>query len=130
MPSEEPATPPVGTFCWEELMTSDPEGAAKFYSALFGYGVQSMEMGSIGTYRILKRGERQTAGIMKMPEMVPRANWLSYIAVKDTDASTRGAKEFGAQVLVQPQDIPNIGRFSVLSDPTGAAVALFTGAMK
>jgi predicted enzyme related to lactoylglutathione lyase len=31
---------------------------------------------------------------------------------------------------VEPQDIPNVGRFSVLSDPTGAAFALFTGAVK
>jgi predicted enzyme related to lactoylglutathione lyase len=124
---EEPATPPTGTFCWEELMTHDPEAATKFYMDLFGYGIQMVDMGPTGTYRILKRGDRQTAGIMKMPEMVPRAHWLSYIAVKDTDASTRGAKELGAQVLVQPQDIPNVGRFSVLSDPTGAAIALFTG---
>jgi predicted enzyme related to lactoylglutathione lyase len=124
---EEPATPPAGSFCWEELMTSDPEAAAKFYADLFGYKVDSMDMGPMGTYRILKRGERQTAGIMKMPEMVPRAHWLAYIATKDVDASTRAAKELGATVLVQPQDIPKIGRFSVLDDPTGAGIALFKG---
>jgi predicted enzyme related to lactoylglutathione lyase len=125
---EEPATPPVGTFCWEELMTGDAESAAKFYADLFGYGIQTSDMGPMGTYRILKRGERQTAGIMKMPEKVPHSHWLAYIAVKDIDASTRGAKELGAQILVPPQDIPKIGRFSVLSDPTGAAIAPFTGA--
>lgn len=125
---EEPERPPVGSFCWEELMTSDPEGAVKFYTDLFGYKVDSMDMGPMGTYRILKRGDRQTAGVMKMPEMVPRAHWLTYLATKDVDASTRAAKELGATVLVQPQDIPKIGRFSVLDDPTGAGIALFTGA--
>jgi predicted enzyme related to lactoylglutathione lyase len=125
---EEPAVPPAGSFCWEELMTSDPEAAAKFYVDLFGYKVDSMDMGPMGTYRILKRGDKQTAGIMKMPEMVPRAHWLAYIATKDVDASTRTAKELGATILVQPQDIPKVGRFSVLDDPTGAGIALFTGA--
>jgi predicted enzyme related to lactoylglutathione lyase len=126
---DEPPVPPPGSFCWEELMTNDPEGAAQFYTALFGYKVDTVDMGPAGKYRILKRGDRQTAGIMKMPEMVPRAHWLSYIATKDVDASTRAARELGAQVLVPPQDIPKIGRFSVLSDPTGAAIALFTGSM-
>jgi uncharacterized protein len=124
---EEPETPPTGAFCWEELMTSDPEGSAKFYSSLFGYTVDSMDMGPMGTYRILKRGDRQTAGIMLMPSNVPHSHWLEYVAVKDVDTSVRNAKEIGATILVPPTDIPKIGRFSVLSDPTGAAIALFKG---
>jgi len=127
---QEPERPPVGAFCWEELMTSDPEAAAKFYTQLFGYSVESHDMGPMGTYRILKRGDRQTAGIMKTPANVPAPpHWLTYLNVKDVDASTRNAKEIGAKVMMEPMDIPNIGRFSVVADPTGAAVALFTGKM-
>jgi predicted enzyme related to lactoylglutathione lyase len=126
--TEEPERPPVSSFCWEELSTSDPEGAAKFYSALLGYSVEEVPMGPMGTYRLLKRGERQTAGIMKLPPQgPPNSHWLTYIAVKDVDGSTRNAREIGAKVLVEPQDIPNIGRFSVIADPTGAAIALFKG---
>lgn len=127
---EEPATPPVSAFCWEELMTSDPEAAAKFYSTLLGYTVESKDMGPMGTYRILKRGDRQTAGIMKLPPGAPpRSAWLEYIHVADVDGSLRNAKEIGATQLMPPMDIPNIGRFAVLGDPTGAAVALFKGGM-
>jgi predicted enzyme related to lactoylglutathione lyase len=126
----EPDQPPIGGFCWDELQTSDPEAATKFYVGLFGYsGVDSTDMGPMGTYRIVKRGERQTAGIMKMPPNVPHPNWLSFLAVKDVDASTRKAKDLGANVFMQPTDIPKIGRFSVFADPTGAVIALFTGAM-
>jgi predicted enzyme related to lactoylglutathione lyase len=123
----EPERPPVSSFCWEELLTSDPEAAAKFYMALFGYGLETADMGPAGTYRIMKRGDRQTAGIMKMPPMVPHAHWMTYIAVKEVDVATRNAKELGAQVVVPPTDIPKIGRFSAIDDPTGAGVALFTG---
>jgi len=124
----EPETPPVGAFCWEELMTSDPVAAVKFYTGLFGYTVEEHDMGPMGTYRILKRGDRQTAGVMKMPPGVPQPSWLSYLHVKNVDESTRNAKELGANVVMQPMDIPNIGRFSVLMDPTNAAIAFFTGA--
>ncbi len=30
---------------------------------------------------------------------------------------------------MEPMDIPKIGRFSCITDPQGAAVALFTGSM-
>lgn len=125
---EEPKTPPPSAFCWEELSTPDPEAAAKFYGALFGYSVEAVDMGPMGTYRILKSRERQRAGVTKpMPGAPAQAHWLEYIAVKDVDASTRNAKELGAKALMEPQDIPNIGRFSIVADPTGAAIALFKG---
>jgi predicted enzyme related to lactoylglutathione lyase len=62
-----------------------------------------------------------------MPSNVPHSHWLEYVAVKDVDTSVRNAKEIGATILVPPTDIQKIGRFSVLSDPTGAAIALFKG---
>ena len=33
----------------------------------------------------------------------------------------------GATVVVEPTDIPNAGRFAVLTDPQGAAFGLFKG---
>jgi uncharacterized protein len=50
-----------------------------------------------------------------------------YIATDDVDATTARAKELGATVHVEPTDIPNVGRFSVLQDPAGAAFGLFKG---
>jgi len=126
---EQPATPPVNAFCWEELLSSDPEAAAKFYADLFGYTIESTDMGPMGTYRILKSGDRQRAGLMKLPPGEPsHSHWLAYILVSDVDASTRNAGELGAKTLMEPRDIPGIGRFSIISDPTGAAIALFKGA--
>jgi predicted enzyme related to lactoylglutathione lyase len=124
---QEPEKPPVGSFCWEELATTDPEAAAKFYAALFGYKVEAVPMGPMGTYHVLLRGDRQTAGITKKQPQAPRSMWLEYVAVKDVDGSTRNAKEIGAQVHMVPTDIPKIGRFSIIGDPTGVTVALFTG---
>ena len=125
----EPEMPPVGAFCWEELLTSDPAAAAKFYSGLFGYTIEEKDMGPMGTYRILKRGDRQTAGIMKTPPGAPpQPHWISYLHVKNVDESTRNAKELGADVKMPPMDIPNIGRFAIVQDPQGAVFALYKNA--
>jgi uncharacterized protein len=120
--------PPVGAFCWEELLTNDPEAAVKFYSSLFGYSVDAQDMGPMGKYHVLKRGDRMTAGIMKLPPGAPpTAHWIEYVHVADVDGSVRNAKELGATVHSPPQDIPKIGRFAVIGDPTGAPFAVFKG---
>ncbi len=130
-PAEPPSgtAPPVGSFCWDELSTSDPAAAAKFYAAVFGYAVEESDTGSSGVYRILKRGDRQTAGVMKTPPGAPAVpHWLAYVAVANVDESVRNAGELRAKTLMPPMDIPKIGRFGVIADPTGAAIAFFTGA--
>ena len=56
--------------------------------------------------------------------------WLPYVKVNDCDASAAKAQQLGARaIVVPPTDIPNIGRFCVLLDPFGAAIALMKGAM-
>jgi predicted enzyme related to lactoylglutathione lyase len=124
-------TPPaVGTFCWNELMTGDVAKARAFYCGLLGWSTEEMDMGEMGTYTIFKQGEMQVAGMMALPaeggEGVP-PHWMSYIAVADVDASTKKAQDLGASVCVPPTDIPNVGRFSVITDPAGATISLFRG---
>jgi hypothetical protein len=53
--------------------------------------------------------------------------WLSYINVASVDETTSKAVTLGATVLAEPADIPDIGRFSVFVDPSGATIAVFTG---
>lgn len=45
--------------------------------------------------------------------------------VDDCDASTKKANALGGKMLVEPTDVPEIGRFAIVQDPTGAAIALF-----
>ena len=129
-PDEEPAGPlGVGHVFWNELVTTDPEAATRFYSEVFAWTPTSMDMGPMGTYWVFKRGGtsgKDAAGMMKMPPGAKgRPQWVSYVSVADVDASTAKAKELGATVHMPPSDIPNIGRFSVLADPTGATFALY-----
>lgn len=51
-------------------------------------------------------------------------HWLAYFSVPDCDGATAKAQALGATIKMPPTDIPNVGRFTILSDPQGAAVAL------
>jgi uncharacterized protein len=128
-PVEPPWPPAQGTFCWWELMVPDPVAVKPFYEQVFGWRQdQDMDMGQDGTYHLFRRGEAMAAGMMKLPPDVPMAHWLPYIAVDAVDSATARAVGLGATQLVAPNDVPGTGRFSVIRDPAGAVVALFTAA--
>ena len=44
-----------GQFSWNELLTTDPGAATKFYTQLFGWTAQEMPMPDF-TYTIVKHG--------------------------------------------------------------------------
>lgn len=121
-------TPPAGAFCWDELLTSDPKAALAFYRDVYGWGVEDKDMGPMGTYHLLKRGERMAAGIMKAPMPGQPPAWLSYVAVNDVDDRAKRAEQLKGKLVVPPSDIPGVGRFAVVADRQGATFGLFQGA--
>jgi len=123
MSNEKPAH---GTFCWNELMTRDVPGATKFYTELLGWNAADSGMPGM-QYTIFKVGDKQVGGLMEMPADIPQevpAHWMAYITVDDVDAAARKVSELGGQVMHGPEDVPQVGRFCVVQDPTGAVVSL------
>lgn len=117
-----------GGFGWFELMTTDTEGAKKFYADLFGWEYEDMPMGPGSTYTVVKSCGKAVAGIMAQPEdckcMPP--SWDIYITVNDVDAAAAKVQSSGGKVLRAPSDIPEVGRFAVLQDPQGAVIMAMT----
>jgi uncharacterized protein len=115
----------AGSFAWNELNTRDLPAAKAFYTDVFGWTPNELDMEGM-QYTEWKLGEKSVAGMMAMPDMVPAevpAHWLVYFGTEDADATVAKASELGATTLVPPTDIPP-GRFSVLMDPEGAAFAV------
>jgi len=107
----------VNTLCWNELMTSDIEGARTFYTNLFGWTLKPSP-----EYTEINVGSTGVGGMMQItPEMkgMPTA-WTPYFCVADCDATAEKVKSLGGRVYMPPTDIPNVGRFAVLADPQGA----------
>ena len=117
-----------GDFSWTELMTTDVDGAKSFYKEILGWAMEEMPMGG-GTYTVLKASGEGVGGIMAMPTGVPPGtppHWAAYVTVDDVDAIAAKVAEHGGQVLVPPQDIPNVGRFCTFQDPQGAVLSVIS----
>jgi uncharacterized protein len=113
----------AGVFVWDELGTTDADGAQRFYEDVFGWTTKDMGE-DFGGYRIFQHGEEQIGGLMKNPEPSIPAMWTPYIGVEDTDATCKKATELGAEVVVEPMDVQTVGRFAILKDPQGAVFGI------
>ena len=119
--------PENGEFCWNELMTSDASQAKEFYGKLFDWTSEEIPMKNL-TYTIFKKGEKGIGGMLQIPTQeqgkIP-PHWLSYILVANLDEMIHKAETLGAQVKVGATLVDGMGRFAILVDPTGAAIALW-----
>jgi predicted enzyme related to lactoylglutathione lyase len=132
--AEPTGRPAPYTFCWDELLTTDVDKATSFYTSLFGWGVEKVDVGT-GIYTLLKRTgvkdptmggrDKDAGGMFKSP--APHSFWVCYVAVPDCDATFAKAKKLGATVHMEPTDIPNVGRFANVADPQGASIAFLQG---
>ena len=119
---------PRGRICWNELMTTDTKAAKAFYKGVVGWGTQGWEQDS--SYVMWTTGKTPIGGLMTLPDQAKQMgappSWLMYVAVPDVDESVRQAVGLNARAHVEPQDIPNMGRFAVLADPQGATFGVFS----
>jgi predicted enzyme related to lactoylglutathione lyase len=51
--------------------------------------------------------------------------WLAYVLVEDIGAATKKAAALGAKIVKDSIEVPDMGWFSIIQDPTGAALALW-----
>lgn len=111
-----------------ELNTPNLEKAKSFYKDMFQWSFQDMDMGPDGTYSVFKPDEGPGGGMMSMSQAPTQ--WLAYIGVDDIHAATAKAKSLGATIVMDSQEVPNMGWFTVLKDPTGANVAIWQAKAK
>src|SRR5687768_17606277 len=126
--AEQMAMPKHGEFCWNELAVENLEKSENFYSEIFGWNFQKSEAAGMKYYEFgLENGQR-FGGMWEITEECKAQDsgseafspgWMNYIAVDDVDESASKAFELGATIVQPPMDIPNVGRFCVIKDPTG-----------
>jgi predicted enzyme related to lactoylglutathione lyase len=117
--------PANGAFCWNELGTTDLETAKKFYTELLGWRLKESKAAGM-IYNEIVAGDREVGGMYQMTAEFGNtpSHWMAYVAVDDVDAKAKQVAELGGKVCVPPTDIPNVGRFCVINDPTGATISL------
>ena len=119
-----------GAFSWSELMTSDPAAATAFYGELFGWTVQTSDMGT-GPYHEMKLGDTSVAGVMGMPPDAPPMppHWGCYVTVNNVEDTVAKCSALGGKTLVPPMDVPGVGRMAVIQDPQGAMLNVMAYSM-
>jgi hypothetical protein len=121
------AAPEVGEASWHELITTDAEGAMKFYGELFGWKpTESMDMGPMGKYHMFGRHLGSIGGMMNKPPELAQVppNWAIYFRVPDINQATEKIKANGGQVTNGPMEVPGGDWIVNAMDPQGAHFSL------
>jgi predicted enzyme related to lactoylglutathione lyase len=117
-----------GRFVWYELFTTDIRAAKNFYSKVVGWGLHDLHAGGY-SHTMFTTGTTPIGGLMDLPEGAKTNNvppgWVGYVGVNDVDATTKRFQAAGGNVYVEPHNIPYVGRFSLVTDPQRATIALF-----
>jgi predicted enzyme related to lactoylglutathione lyase len=112
-------------FVHVELNTSDVAKAKEFYQKLFEWKLQDVPMPGGDTYTMIDVGGGTGGGMLKTKQPGTPSFWMAYVGVDDIQAATKRAKELGAKVMVDVTEVGEHGYMSVITDPTGAHLALW-----
>jgi predicted enzyme related to lactoylglutathione lyase len=114
-----------GTPSWVDLGTPDPEGAAAFYGAVFGWTAEMDPRPEAGGYGLFSLDGKHVAGVgpQQNPNMPPF--WSVYITVADADETASKASALGATVVAGPMDVFDAGRMAVIQDPVGSFISVW-----
>ena len=123
--SGDPPDVPVqsGVFFWAELLASNPDAAARFYSSLAGYSVDSADT-RVGPQLLLSASGFNRAGIMMLPPSVKQSGWLPFVQVDDLPSALSRVAASGGKLLVEPRAELLGGRLAVIADPRGGVLGL------
>ena len=129
--TEQTGRNPHGSFIWYELLTSDPDAAALFYSDVVGWTAAGAGQSGVD-YRIFSADGVGVAGHMKLPQGAVDAGmrpvWLGYIGVDDVDRTVDGITRAGGAVHMPAMDMEGVGRMAMVADPQGIGFYVMRGA--
>lgn len=110
---------------WNELWTTDPQGAVSLYTDLFGWTQEgAMPMGEMGDYRFIQKDDGGIGAIAPAQAGGEGSRWQYFAGVDDIDRACKAVTENGGKLLGEPQQIPG-GEYSVYAhDPQGATIGL------
>ena len=116
----------ANSFMHVELQTKDVDKAKKFYQGIFDWRFEDMPMGNGMSYTGIHVGEGTGGGMWTNPA-APNgpSHWLAYVNVDSIDATVDKVRSLGGTVVQPKTEVPDMGWYSVITDPTGAMLGLW-----
>jgi predicted enzyme related to lactoylglutathione lyase len=116
----------LGRPLWYELMTTDMEAAAAFYSKIVGWTTTPFA-GAGHPYTMFNRsGGIPVAGVMTTPAGVNAPPfWAMYVGVPNLEEAAARVKALGGAECSPIIEVPTVGRMQMVQDPQGAAFYIY-----
>jgi predicted enzyme related to lactoylglutathione lyase len=117
-----------------EIPASDPDKLSDFYTQLFGWHIDKMDMGGGYIYYMASTTETTPEGMPKNPGAINVGIYartsesdrpMNYVDVPDIDAFIAKAQGLGSKVLTPKMPIHGMGWYAQLEDPQGNAYGLY-----
>ncbi|MGA7303958.1 MAG: VOC family protein [Rhodothermales bacterium] len=118
----------IGEIAWLDLTVGDAESVRDFYADVVGWTITPVDMGDYDDYCMNAPGTGEaTAGVCfsrgsnaGLPPV-----WLAYVVVENIERSVERCRARGGRVIGGPRDMGPQGKYCIIEDPAGAALALF-----
>lgn len=118
----------AGSIGWVDLTVPNAEQIKKFYEEVVGWESAPVSMGDYNDFTMISPDDKLPyAGVChsKGTNSWLPPYWLIYINVADINKSVGKVKELGGEVLFEPKEMGNYGKYCVIKDTAGAFCALF-----
>jgi len=115
---------PPGVPCWVDTQQPDRDAALRYYGAVFGWSFENHLQRGDRAYDLATLDGRVVAAIGSGPSDTT-ATWTTYIGVDDVEAAVAHVAAAGGTVVAPPLRAGNAGRLALVTDPTGANLALW-----
>lgn len=114
-----------GEPCWADVTAPDVEAAKRFYASVLGW--EYSESGeTYGNYVNCAKNGKGVAGISPpQPGSDAPPAWNLYLWSNDVAATAKSIEQGGGQVLMEPFEVPEMGRMTFAFDPGGAAFGVW-----
>jgi len=112
-----------GVVHWE-MWSKDPDKVSDFYAKVFDWQIKSIP--ELNYHLVDTDSEHGIGGgIMKPQEGEWPSNMTFYIDVDDLAAYRQKIVDAGGQIVVEEMEVPNVGSFSLFSDPDGRVLGMW-----
>ena len=114
-----------GALSLNQLNTTDPEAAQRFYTDLFGWRFEAMQ-GGPAPYSGIYRGDLSTADDADAARPAAPAPLARLLRDRRHRRGRRADRLLGGRIVVETMDVPG-GHILVAQDPQGATFGLVAG---
>jgi predicted enzyme related to lactoylglutathione lyase len=115
----------MGHVSWNELLTSDADGALAFYEKQLGIRkVGAMPMGEMGDYGFIANTESGDDAIGAVMRSQSSHGWRFYFRVPEIDAAKARVEAGGGKVQSGPMEVPGGEWVLQAEDPEGVTFGL------